>query len=155
MDLRKWVGLIGWLTLCYAAAFIGSRFPISDWYAELAKPSWNPPNWVFGPVWSALYTMMAVAAWMVWRKNSASGRSIALKLFVVQLIFNGLWSWLFFGLQRPDLALVDIILLWMAIFATIVAFRRVRRTAAWLLIPYAAWVTFAAALNTAIWYLNT
>jgi tryptophan-rich sensory protein len=99
--------------------------------------------------------MMAVAAWMVWRKNSASGRSIALKLFVVQLIFNGLWSWLFFGLQRPDLALVDIILLWMAIFATIVAFRRVRRTAAWLLIPYAAWVTFAAALNTAIWYLNT
>ncbi len=127
-----------------------------DWYASLAKPAWTPPTWVFGPAWTILYAMMAVAAWRLWRRLGARPRESrrALVLFAVQLALNLSWTPVFFGMQRPDLALVVILFLWVAIAATIVAAWKACRTAAALLVPYLAWVTFATALNAAIWRLN-
>lgn len=129
-------------------------FPPGEWHAALAKPSWNPPNWLFGPVWTLLYTMMAVAVWLVWRERGWSGAREQLILFGMQLALNAAWSWLFFGLHRPDLALIDIVLLWLAILLTILSFREFSQTAAWLLVPYLAWVTFATLLNLALWRMN-
>jgi tryptophan-rich sensory protein len=127
-----------------------------DWYASLAKPDWTPPTWVFGPAWTILYAMMALAAWRLWRRRHTRPRESrrALALFAVQLALNLAWTPVFFGMQRPDLALAVILLLWAAIAATIVAAWRACRTAAALLVPYLAWVTFATALNMAIWRLN-
>ena len=127
-----------------------------DWYASLAKPAWTPPTWVFGPAWTILYAMMAVAAWRLWRRLGARPRESrrALVLFAVQLALNLSWTPVFFGMQRPDLALVVILVLWLAIAATIVAAWKACKTAAALLVPYLAWVTFATALNAAIWRLN-
>jgi tryptophan-rich sensory protein len=127
-----------------------------DWYASLAKPDWTPPTWVFGPAWTILYAMMALAAWRLWRRRHACPRESrrALALFAVQLALNLAWTPVFFGMQRPDLALAVILLLWAAIAATIVAAWKACRTAAALLVPYLAWVTFATALNMAIWRLN-
>lgn len=125
-----------------------------EWYASLQKPSWNPPGWVFGPVWTALYTMMAVAAWLVWKRGGFSAQRRARALFCAQLILNAAWTPLFFGLQQPGLAFAEIVVLWLAIAATLVAFHRVSRAAAWLLAPYLAWVSFAAALNFTLWRLN-
>ncbi len=144
-------GLAGWLVLCFGAAAVGARFKPGTWYAGLRKPAWNPPSWLFAPVWTLLYAMMAVAAWLVWRET---GLSREIGLFVLQLVLNALWSWLFFGLHRPGLALADVLALWLAILATHVAFDHVRPLAGWLLLPYLAWVTFAAALNAALWRLN-
>jgi len=124
---------------------------IPNWYAGLAKPSWPPPSWIFGPVWTALYFSMAVAAWLVWRKGNAWG---PLALFAVQLVFNAAWSWLFFGLHSPGIAFVDILLLWIAIAATTMVFWRRSLVAGLLLGPYLTWVGFAAVLNFAIWRLN-
>jgi tryptophan-rich sensory protein len=126
------------------------------WYASLAKPEWTPPPWVFGPAWTILYAMMAVAAWRLWRRRHARPHESrrALALFAVQLAMNLAWTPVFFGLQRPDLALVVILLLWVAIAATIMAAWKACKTAAALLMPYLAWVTFATALNMAIWRLN-
>ena len=145
------IGLVGWLVLCFGAAGVGARFKPGAWYAALRKPSWTPPGWLFAPVWTLLYAMMAVAAWLVWRET---GLSREIGLFVLQLALNAAWTWLFFGLKRPGLALADIVLLWLAILATHLAFEHVRPLAGWLLIPYLAWVTFAAALNGAVWWLN-
>jgi benzodiazapine receptor len=145
------VGLAGWLVLCFGSAAIGAWFRPGAWYAGLRKPSWNPPNWVFAPVWTALYAMMAVAAWLVWQRV---GLSRECALFLLQLALNAAWTWLFFGLKRPALALADIVVLWMAIGATLVAFWHVRSLAGLLLAPYLAWVTFATALNAAVWWLN-
>ena len=145
------VGLVGWLVLCFGAAAVGARFRPGEWYAGLRKPPWNPPNAVFAPVWTVLYAMMAVAAWLVWRQT---GLSSECALFLLQLALNGLWTWLFFGLKRPALALADILVLWLAIGATLTAFWHVRALAGLLLVPYLAWVTFAAALNAAVWRLN-
>jgi benzodiazapine receptor len=127
-----------------------------DWYASLVKPGWTPPPWVFGPAWTILYAMMAVAAWRLWRRRDALPRASrrALALFAVQLALNLAWTPVFFGMQRPDLALAVILLLWVAIAATIVAAWKACKTAAALLVPYLAWVTFATALNAAIWRLN-
>ena len=127
-----------------------------DWYASLAKPAWTPPTWVFGPAWTILYAMMAVAAWRLWRRLGARPRESrrALVLFAVQLALNLSWTPVFFGMQRPDLALVVILFLWVAIAATIVAAWKACKTAAALLVPYLAWVTFATALNADIWRLN-
>lgn len=150
-------GLIFSLVIVYSAAAIGGLATASSvdlWYLELQKPSWNPPGWVFGPVWTALYAMMALAAWMVWRVNGWRSASGALSLFAGQLLLNSLWSLLFFGWQRPDLALVEIGLLWLSIFATMIAFWRHSRAASLLLVPYLAWVSFASVLNYAIWSLN-
>lgn len=145
------VALVGWLIVCFAVAAFGARYRPGPWYAALAKPSWTPPNRLFAPVWSALYILMAVAAWLVWR---AVGPGPELALFAVQLALNAAWSLLFFGLHRPFLALADIAALWLAVAVTVLAFWHVRPLAAWLLLPYLAWITFAAALNAALWRLN-
>jgi tryptophan-rich sensory protein len=128
---------------------------VRDWYPTLVRPSFAPPSWVFGPVWTALYLMMGFAAWLVWRKagSDPAGR-VALGLFAVQLVLNGLWSLLFFGLRAPGLALIEIVVLWVAIAAMRRGFWRVDAAAGWLLVPYLAWVTFATALNAGFWWLN-
>lgn len=154
IPFRSWLALAGWLLLCFAAAASGAVFMPGEWYAALAKPAWNPPGWLFGPVWSVLYTMMAVAAWLVWMQGGFAVRRGSLMAFLVQLALNAVWTPLFFGLHRPDAAFAVIILLWLAIAWTIAAFARVHRTAAWLLAPYLAWVSFAAVLNGALWRLN-
>ena len=151
---RSWLALAGWWLLCLAAGSLGAWFGPGEWYASLEKPSWNPPGWVFGPVWTALYTMMAVAAWLVWRKGGWCGQRQPLLLFHAQLALNALWTPLFFGLHRPGVAFAEIVLLWLAIATTLAAFRPVSRLAAWLLAPYLAWVSFAAALNLTLWRLN-
>ena len=143
---------------CFAAAAVGSAFTvpaIGVWYARLAKPAWTPPNWLFGPVWTALYLSMAVAAWLVWRRAGLSGARLPLSIFGLQLALNALWSILFFGLQRPALAFAEIVLLWASILATILSFYRVVPAAGLMLIPYLLWVSYAAALNFSIWKLNS
>jgi tryptophan-rich sensory protein len=153
-SIRPGLMLIIWLALCFGAAAIGRSFPPGDWYASLAKPAWNPPGWVFGPVWGVLYALMGLAAWLVWRRGGFAAQRRALSLFLVQLALNAAWSPLFFGLQRPDLAFGEILLLWLAIGATLLKFLRVNRTAGWLLALYLAWVTFAAVLNFTLWRMN-
>lgn len=111
--------LVGWLVLAFAAAALGGFFRPGEWFATLSKPSWNPPGWIFAPVWTALYTIMAVAAWLVWRRGGFAGQRGALSLFLVQLFFNALWSPLFFGLHEPALAFADIVLLWLALLGTV------------------------------------
>ena len=149
------VGLIIWLLTCFGAASLGAVFMPGDWYAMLKKPSWNPPGWIFGPVWSALYPMMAVAAWLVWKRGGFAGQRRPLTLFLVQLALNAAWTPLFFGLHWPGVAFAEIVLLWLAIVATIAAFCLVSRAAAWLLVPYLAWVSVASVLNFALWRLNS
>lgn len=151
------LGLIFWIGLCLAAAGIGSALTVPSipvWYQTLAKPSWTPPSWLFAPVWTALYSMMGTAAWLVWRPRGWTGASLALGLFVSQLALNVAWSGLFFKLRMPGLAFVEIVVLWLAIAATIWSFARHSVPAAWLLAPYLAWVTFATALNLSIWRMN-
>lgn len=150
---KPWVALVGFVVLCQAAGLMGTVFTASaipEWYAFLNKPSFAPPNWLFGPVWTSLYAMMAVSAWLVWRRAGAS----ALNVFWVQLALNALWTPLFFGLHSPLAGLVCIALLWLAIVWTIKSFWLVSRSAALLLLPYLAWVSFASVLNYAIWMLN-
>ncbi len=151
----SWPGLAVWLVLCFAAPALGSAAGPGEWYAQLQKPAWNPPGWVFGPVWTLLYAMMAVAAWGVWRRGGWRAQRLPLSLFLTQLALNALWTPLFFGLRSPGLALVDIVLLWLALAATLAAFARVHRASAVLLAPYLAWVSFAAFLNFTIWQLNS
>ncbi|MGW8369478.1 MAG: TspO/MBR family protein [Gammaproteobacteria bacterium] len=139
--------------LTFAAAGFGSLFLPGAWYETIAKPAWTPPNWLFGPVWTLLYIMMAVAAWLVYRKTQSIG--LPLTLWFVQLVLNALWSWFFFGLERPGAAFAEITILLLAIVATVVVFLRVDTVAGLLLVPYLAWVSFASALNFAIWQLNT
>jgi benzodiazapine receptor len=153
-SVQSTLGAVGWLVLCFAAAGIGSRFMPGQWYEGLTKPVWNPPSWLFGPVWTVLYVTMAIAAWLVWKRYGFSGAAFPLALFIVQLVLNAVWSWLFFGLHRPDLAFFEIILLWIAILATMVLFRRLVPQAGILLVPYLAWVSFAAVLNFTLWQLN-
>lgn len=151
---RSVVGLAGWLLVTFAAASVAASFRPGDWYAQLLKPAWTPPDAVFAPVWIALYVLMALAAWFVWRASGWRAATVALGLFLVQLVFNSAWSWLFFGLHRPGWALVDVVLLWFTIIAMVAAFRRHSPTAALLLVPYAAWTFFAAVLNLSVWSLN-
>jgi translocator protein len=152
-QLKRWLGLVVWVMLSLAAGAFGSRFEPGAWYAALEKPAWTPPSSVFGPVWTVLYVLMGVAAWLVWERRGDAARG-ALTLFVVQLLFNAAWSWLFFGLQSPGMALMGIIVLWVLIAATALVFWRARAVAGTLLLPYLAWVTFATALNFEIWRLN-
>jgi benzodiazapine receptor len=148
------LGLVLWVVLSLAAGWIGSRFAPGEWYAGLAKPDWNPPSSVFAPVWSSLYILMGVSAWLVWRRTGFQGAPVALGLFLGQLVLNGLWSYLFFGAHRPDLAFADIVALWLAILATTIAFWRVTAPAGALLLPYLCWVGFASVLNLQLWRLN-
>lgn len=158
MDRKHQLAVLAALcAACLLAGLLGglSTAPaIEGWYRQLERPSWTPPDWVFAPAWTVLYLTMAVAAWLVWRRAGRPGRELALVLFAIQLTLNAAWSPLFFGARLPGVALVDIALLWIAIVATIAAFARVARPAAWLMVPYVLWVTFAAALNTAIWRMN-
>jgi len=154
---KSWLVLGLLLVLCFAAAGLGSIFTrsaVRTWYATIQKPSWRPPNWVFGPVWTALYATMAVAAWLVWRRSGLSGARLPLTLFAVQLVLNAAWSPIFFGLKSPGGAFAEIVVLWIAVVATTVAFFRAAPLAGWLFVPYLGWVSFAAVLNFAIWRLN-
>jgi len=146
--------LAGFIGVCFLAAFVGGRATmnsVGEWYPTLAKPSWNPPSWLFGPVWSLLYLMMGIAAWLVWRRGESSG---AMVIFGIQLVLNVAWSLLFFGWRNPLAGLVDIVLLWIAIVITMIWFARVDRVAGWLFAPYLAWVSFATMLNFTLWRLN-
>ncbi|TAK55238.1 MAG: tryptophan-rich sensory protein [Gammaproteobacteria bacterium] len=153
---RSFLGLAGWLALAFATAAIGSAASIQaePFYQELVRPGWSPPGWIFGPVWTLLYLSMGIAAWFAWRAGGWRGARIALALFVAQLVLNALWSWLFFAWRQGALAFVDILVLWVLIAATVVAFWRQRPLAGALLLPYLAWVSFAAVLNYTVWQLN-
>ena len=154
MDSTATLGLIGFLAACFAAASTGAFFKPGAWYEGLNKPAWRPPNWLFPPAWAVLYVMMAVAAWLVWREAGFRGAPMGLLLWCVQLALNAAWSWIFFGMKRMDLAFAELAVLWLAILATLLAFAMVSATAAWLMVPYLAWVTFAGVLNLTMWRLN-
>ena len=151
---RPVVALLLCLLLVFAIASLGAIAPPGEWYAGLRKPWFNPPSWVFGPAWTLLYVMIAVATWLLWRAPASTQRTRALQLNGVQLLLNAAWTPLFFALKLPGVAFVEIVLMWGFILATIVAAWSVRRVAAWLLVPYLAWVTFAATLNGCLWWLN-
>lgn len=153
---RQIVGFVGWLVVTAAAAGIGGYASANapDFYGSLVRPAWAPPAWLFGPVWSVLYLLMAIAAWLVWRVGGFRGAPAALSLYLIQLVLNALWTWLFFTWRQGALSFAEIVLLWILIVATIVAFWRIRPVAALLLVPYAAWTTYATALTFAIWRLN-
>lgn len=150
--------LAGFLAACFLVAGFSSTFSVAaipHWYAALNKPSFNPPNAIFAPVWTLLYAMMAIAAWLVWKAPGKSAlRTAALRIFWLQLFLNFAWSWIFFRQHQLAGALLEIGLLWLAIVAATLLFLRVTRLAAWLMLPYLAWVAFAAVLNFAIWRLN-
>ena len=142
------------LAICFGAAAFGGKFTagsVRTWYPTLHKPSWNPPGWVFGPVWTVLYILMAVAAWLVWRRLESDGARLALVLFVLQLVLNALWSYFFFGLRNPKAGFIEIVPLWVAIAGTTVAFARVSAVAGELFVPYLLWASFAMVLNFAVW----
>ena len=150
------VGLVGWLVATFAAGGVGAiaSARATAFYGQLSQPSWAPPAWLFGPVWSVLYLFMAVAAWLVWRERGIRGAPVALWLFVIQLFANALWTWLFFVLHHGALSLAEIVVLWLLIAATIAAFWRIHRLAAALLVPYLAWVGFASTLTLSLWRSN-
>ncbi|NYT66809.1 tryptophan-rich sensory protein [Alcaligenaceae bacterium] len=149
--MRQYKSLIVFFILTGAIALVGSQFLPGEWYTALEKPFFNPPNWVFAPVWSVLYIMMAVAAWRVWRR---CGVDTAIVLWAIQLVLNGLWSWFFFGMHRIGLGLIDIGVLLVLIALTTVSFMRRDRVAGYLMLPYLAWVAFASILNLSLWLLN-
>jgi len=150
--------LIVSIAVCELAGAVGSVFTISaipTWYATLSKPSFNPPNWVFGPAWTILYLLMGVSLYLIWEKGFTKESKVAVSIFGVQLALNALWSVVFFGLRSPAYALIVIIALWLAIAVTIIKFYKISRNAAFVLIPYLAWVSFAAILNYFVWQMNT
>lgn len=151
------LALLFFIVLCFAAAWLGSALTadsVRTWYTGLRKPWLTPPGWVFGPVWSILYLLMAISAWLVWREAGMSGARPAFALFFLQLALNVLWSGIFFGLHRPGVALAEIVVLEIAIIATAIQFSRFSRPAFWLMVPYIVWVGFATFLNLRIWQLN-
>jgi tryptophan-rich sensory protein len=156
LSSKKIPGLAVWLVITFIAAAIGAAASINagEFYMQLARPAWAPPAWLFGPVWSLLYLSIGVAAWLVWQIDRFRPARLALSLYLIQLVFNALWSWLFFGLHQGALAFADILLLWALIVATFITFRRAHVLAGWLMLPYLLWVSFAAILNFAIWQLN-
>ncbi len=151
---RPALALVGFLAVSFLPSVAGAFATPGAWYAQLDKPAWNPPAWLFGPVWTALYATIGVAGWLVWRRVGFAGASAAWVAFAAQLVLNALWSPLFFGLQRPGLALGGIVALWVAIVATVATFWRHDRVAGGLLLPYLGWVSFATALNFALWRMN-
>jgi tryptophan-rich sensory protein len=155
-SVPPWLALILWLLLCAAAGGIGAlaSADASEFYAALDKPGWAPPAGVFGPVWTLLYVSMAVAAWLVWRERGWARARGPLGLFVLQLAVNAAWSWLFFRAHQGAIAFADILALLGLLIATLAGFLRIRRLAGWLLVPYLAWVGFAAALNYSVWQRN-
>ncbi len=146
--------LVGWMLFSFSASFGAVFISIGEWYNSLNKPTWNPPSWVFGPAWTLLYLMMGMAAWLVWREGGWREQRRALVLWLIQWFLNALWTPLFFGLHRPGLAFAEIVLLWLTVALTAFVFWQIKRAAGLLLLPYLAWVTFAAVLNFTIWRLN-
>jgi translocator protein len=153
---RQAVGLVLALAITFLAATAGGIASVNagSFYGQLARPSWAPPGWVFGPVWSVLYSLMAVAVWLVWRAVGFQRAKVPVLLFVAQLAANALWSWLFFAWRLGAWAFAEVVVLWVLVAATLVAFWRIQRLAAVLLVPYLAWVGFAAVLTLAIWRAN-
>jgi len=149
------ISLLVFLLACAAAATPGLVFRPGKWYQQLEKPSWRPPDRLFGPVWLVLYISIAISGWLVWLEPPSEGATLALIVYAVHLVLNGLWSAVFFGMRRPDWAFVEVVCLWLSILATIVAFIRVNEIAAYVLFPYACWVSFAVMLNFRIWRLNS
>ncbi len=162
MSKSSAIALAGFLAASFLVAAVSSTFTVAaipHWYAGLNKPSFNPPNGIFAPVWTLLYALMAIAAWLVWKasassKEKAALRTAALRIFWLQLFLNFAWSWIFFREHFLAGALLEIVVLWLAIVAATLLFMRVTRLAAWLMLPYLAWVTFAGVLNFEIWRLN-
>lgn len=155
--MNRWIALALFLLAAFGAAAIGgmaTASSVGDWYLTLKKPSWNPPSWVFGPAWTLLYTAMSIAAWRIWQRRTEAGAKTILALHAVQLVLNTLWSILFFGLQRPDLALINILVLLAVLIVIQILLLRRDRIGAYLWLPYLGWVTFATLLNKAIWLLN-
>ena len=150
------IGLFAWLGVCFAAATLGGLASVQaeSFYSDLVQPAWAPPPWLFGPVWTVLYTMIGVAAWLIWRKGGFATHRVALSLFLLQLAVNALWTWMFFAWLLGALAFVNIIVMWGVIAATLALFWRANKLAGALLAPYLAWVTFAGALNFSLWQLN-
>ena len=156
-ERTRWMGLAVFLVICLSAGGLGAVATTSEidgWYRTVAKPTWNPPDYVFGPVWTTLYVMMAIAVWMVWRPAGFIAVKGPLLLFALQLALNVAWSWIFFGFHQPGWAFAEIVILWAAIAVTLRAFFQRSKLAGWLLVPYLVWVSFAAILNFAIWWLN-
>jgi len=154
---HKTAALLVSLAVCFAAAAAASpvtRSATASWYHEIRRPSWTPPDRVFAPVWTALYAMMAVAAWTVYCRGGFRTQRLGLTLFITQLVLNAAWSFIFFGLRLFGVALVELVLLWCAILATMLVFWRRSTLAGWLMLPYLVWVTYASTLNFAIWWLN-
>ena len=154
---RDLLGLFAFIILCLAVSGGGGAITatsVDTWYQALEKPPFNPPDWLFAPVWTALYILMGIAAWRVWRLRSFEATRTAFAVFGVQLCLNLTWSFLFFGLQRIDLALLEIVILLVAIIANTIMFWRIERLAGLMFVPYAAWVTYATLLNASLWLLN-
>ncbi len=149
--LRNGLALAGFIVITFCAPLLSVGSMPGAWYAALQKPSWNPPAWLFGPAWTLLYTLMAVAAWLVWKRV---GFSRPIGLFFVQLALNAAWTPIFFGAHQLGWALIEIVVMWIAILLMLLSFRRVGTTAGWLLVPYLAWVSFASFLNFTLWRLN-
>jgi len=155
--INRWLVLGGFLVITFAASAIGGLFTsvsVGTWYQEIAKPSFTPPSWVFGPVWTTLYALMAIAAWLVWDRVGFAVGAVALTLYGVQLLLNVAWSGLFFGMRSPALGSLCIVVLWIAILATIVAFWRIHPVSGALLVPYILWVSYASVLTFTLWRLN-
>ena len=147
------------VTICLAVGYLSgmvTRASITTWYPTLVKPSFNPPNWIFAPVWTSLYVMMGVAAGLIWNQITTQKAAVtkALQFFTIQLVLNALWSYLFFGLHNLMLATIEVVLLWLMIFETYSQFAKINKTASYLLLPYLAWVSFASVLTASIWWLN-
>jgi translocator protein len=153
---RQLIGLVAWLAVTFAAAWVGAiaSLDAGSFYSQLSRPQWAPPASLFAPVWSLLYALMAIAAWLVWRARGFKAHRGALLLFLVQLAANSLWTWLFFAWHQGALAFAEILLLWLLIVATVMSFWRVSTLAGVLLLPYLAWVSFATALTLSVWRLN-
>lgn len=151
---KKILGLVGWILLCSLAGIFGAQFEPGTWYQLLQKPVWTPPNWIFPVVWPILYILMGIAVWLLWKMKDSSLWQTEFTWFFVQLVLNALWSWIFFGMHMIGTGLAEILLLWISILFTTLLFWKRNRTAGILMIPYLVWVSYASALNFAIWHLN-
>lgn len=153
----RWLQLVAFILACEGVGLLGGLWTgpeIRGWYRTLAKPSFNPPSWIFGPVWTTLYLLMAIAAWLVFNAPASSARTLGLDFFLVQLVLNLMWSWIFFRKHSIGAAALEVSILWISIGATTIVFSQVSAPSAWLMAPYWAWVTFASILNATIWRLN-
>ena len=154
---HQWLALAGWLAACFLVSGVAGYATVQaipTWYAGISKPSFTPPNQVFAPVWTTLYALMGIAAWLIWRMPDSPDRTRALILFWVQLLLNFAWSWIFFHQHLIFAAALEIVILWLAILFMTIAYMRVYPLAAWMMLPYLCWVAFASVLNWGIWHAN-